>query len=101
MVVGVSHIYAVLYPFFVFTAVKLAPLLLGPGVRASIGLPRILKFPCKRTGIFSIISGRSLGCADSWVAGDLLFPYTFLLIGRGQTEQNLVFGRRPDCPTLR
>ena len=87
---GVRHIHAVLYRFFVFPAVKLAPQVLGPGVRARSGIPKIIKFPCRQTGRVVSICGRSLGCTASGVAGDLLVLGTFLFQDRGQSDQNLV-----------
>ena len=38
MVVGLRHIHAVMYPFFVFPALKLAQLILEFGVRSCSGL---------------------------------------------------------------
>ena len=90
MVVGVRHIHAVLYPFFVFTAVKLLPLVLGPGVRACSGIPDILIFLFRRTGRVARICGRSLGLTARRAAGDLLFLSPLLFQGRGQSNQNLV-----------
>ena len=90
LVVGVRHIHAVMYPFFVLPAVKLAPLVLGPGSRARSGLTKIPKFVCSQNGIVSSICGRSLGCTTSGVSGTLLVLGTFLLQGRGQSDHNLV-----------
>ena len=69
MFVGVRHIHAVLYPFLVFPEMKLAPLVLGPGVRARSALPNNIKFLCRRAGRFASLSGSSLGFTDSGVSG--------------------------------
>ena len=90
MVVGVRHIHAVLYPFFVFPFVKLAPLVFRPGVRARSGLPDNIKFSCRQTGRVASLCGRSLGCNESGVSGDLLVLSTLRFQGRGQNDQNLV-----------
>ena len=90
VVVGMRHIHAVVYPFFVFPSVKLASLVLGPGVRARSGLTNILKFSCRCTGRVASLCGRILGCTASGVVGDILVIGTFLFQGRGQSDQNLV-----------
>ena len=87
---GVRHIHAVLYPFFVFPAVKLAPLLLGPGIMACCGLPNVLKFPCRRTSRVARLCCRYLGSTFIKVSGDLLVLGTFLFQGYVQSKQNLV-----------
>ena len=69
MVMWVRHLHAVLYPFFVFPAVNIAPLVLGPGVRARSSLPNNIKFLCRRAGRFASLSGSSLGFTDSGVSG--------------------------------
>ena len=89
VVVGVRYIHALLYPFFVFTDMKLAPLVLGHGTRAHIGLSDIFKFPCRRTDRVSRLCGRSLGRTASRVVGDFPVLITFLFQVRGQSNQNL------------
>ena len=69
---------------------KLAPLVIGPGVRVHSDLPNTLKFLCRRTGRVVSLCGRSLGCTASGVSGDLIFLGTLLLQGRSQSEQKLV-----------
>ena len=90
MVVGVIHIHAVLYHFFVFPAVNLAPLVLGPSSRARSGIPDIPKFRCRRTGRVARLCVSSLGCTASRVDGALLILGTFLFQGRSQINHNLV-----------
>ena len=90
MVAGVMHINAIMYPFFVLPAVKLSPLVLGPGIRARSGLPEIRKFTCMRTGRVASLCGMSLGCTASGISGTLLVLGRLLLQGRGQSDQNLV-----------
>ena len=90
MVVGVRHRHAILHPFVIFPAMKLAPLILGPGIRARSGLPDIIKFPCRRNGRFVRICGRSIGHTAIRVAWDLLFLGTLLFKGHGQSNHNLV-----------
>ena len=91
MVVGVRYIHAVLYPFVFFPDVKLAPLLLGSGVRARSGLPDIFKFPCRLNGRVSRLRGISLGFTAGRVSGDLLVLEMFLFQGFGKSNQKLVF----------
>ena len=69
---------------------KLAPIVLGPGIRSCNGLPDILKLTCRWTGRVASLCGRSLDCTDSGVSGDLVVLGKFLLQGRGQSDQNLV-----------
>ena len=83
MVVGV-------YPLFVFPAMKLSPLVLGPGIRARSGIPDILKFTCRWAVRVARLCGRSLGRTDSRVSGPLIVIVKFLFQGRGQSNQNLV-----------
>ena len=90
MVLGVRNIHTVMYPFFVFTAVEIAPLVLGPSIRARRGLPGINKFACRRTGRVARLCGRSLGQTSSRVDGDLRILLTFLFQGHGQSNKNLV-----------
>ena len=77
MVVGVRHMHAVLYPFLVLPSMNLAPLVLGPGVRARSGLPKTLKFSCRRTDRVASLYVRSLGCNYSGFVRDLLFLARF------------------------
>ena len=90
MVVGVNHVHTVLYNFFVFPTVKLAPIVLGPGIRARSGLLDILKCICRKTGRVARICGRILGHTTSRVSRDLIVLDNFLVQGRGQSNQNLV-----------
>ena len=69
---------------------KLAPLVLGPGIRECSGLPNILKFPCRRTDRVVRLCGRSHGRTGSRVSGSLLVFGTFMFEGRGQSNQNRV-----------
>ena len=90
VVVGVRHLHAVLYTFFAFPAMNLAPFVLGPGIRARSGIPKILKSPCRRTGRVSSLCCRSIGHTAVRFAGALLVLGTFLFQGRGQSNHNLV-----------
>ena len=93
VVVGLSHIHAVLYPFFFFPAVNHAPLVLGPGIRARGNLPDILKFPCRQAGRVSRICVRILGRTYSRVGRALLVLGTLLIQGHIQSNQNIVVVR--------
>ena len=69
---------------------KIAPIVLGPGIRARSGPPNILKFPCRRTGRVARLCVSSLGCTANGVARAFLVLGPFLFQGRGQSNQNLV-----------
>ena len=86
MVVGVGHIHAVLHPFVIFPTVEFAPLILGSGIRARIGLSEIFEFPCRRTSRVARLRVNSLGCA----AGYIPVPGTLLFKVCDQINQNLV-----------
>ena len=90
VVVGLRYIHAVLYPFFVFPSVNIAPLVLGPSIRAHSGIPNILKFTCRRADRVVRLCGRSHGRTGSRVSGSLLVLGTFMFEGRGQSNQNRV-----------
>ena len=81
---------AVLYPFLVFTAVKLAPLVLGLVITSHSGLPDILKFPCRRTGRVTRLCRGGLGSTASMVDRALIVLGTLLFQGHSKRNQNLV-----------
>ena len=69
---------------------KLAPLILGSGIRACSGLPEVFGFLCRRTGRVSRLCGRSLGRTAGRFSRALLVLVTFLFQGYGQSNQNLL-----------
>ena len=69
---------------------KLAPLILGPGVRAHSGLPDILKFSFRQTGRVTRLRGKILGRTSGRVVGAIFVPGTFMFQGCGKSNQNLV-----------
>ena len=69
---------------------NLAPLALVPGIRSHSGLPGIIKYPCRQTGIVASLCGRILCRTASRFAGSLLVIGAFLFQGRGQINQNRV-----------
>ena len=83
------HIHAVLHLFVIVPTVKLAPLVLGSGIRSHSGLPDILEFSCRRTSKVARLRGRSLGRAAVRVVGDIIFLGMLLFKGCGQSNQNL------------
>ena len=85
-----GHIHAVLYPFVVFTSVKLAPLIFGSGIRARSGILDIFKFPCRRTGRVDRFRGSSISCAAGGVDGSLLVLGKFVFKVCSQSNWNLV-----------
>ena len=88
VVVGVEHIHAVLHSFAIFPAMKLAPLVIGSGIRARSGITK--KKNGRHTGRVSRLRGSSLGRAAGRVVGYLLVIGTFLFKGCGEINQNLV-----------
>ena len=90
MVVRVGHIHAALYPFVIFPAMELAPLILGSGIGACSGFLEVFEFLCRRTGRFARLRGSSLGCAADRFTGALLVLGKFLFKGCGQSNQNLI-----------
>ena len=89
LVVGVRHIHAVMYPFVVFPAVKLAALVLGSSIRSRSDLPGIFKLSCRRTGRVASLRVRSIGLASGRFSGGLLVIGTFLFQGCVKSNQNL------------
>ena len=69
---------------------NLAPLALVPSIRSHSGLPGIIKYTCRQTGIVASLCGRSLCRTASRFAGSLLVIGAFLFQGRVQNNQNLV-----------
>ena len=90
MVVRVGHTYSALHPFVIFTAVELAPLVIGSDIGARSGFPNIFEFPCRRSGRVARLRGSSLGHAASRVIRDLLVLGMFLFKGCVQINNKLI-----------
>ena len=54
MVVRVDHIHANIYPFVMFPAIDLAPLVIASGIEAHSVIANIFEFLCRRTSRISI-----------------------------------------------
>ena len=54
MVVRVNHIHANIYPFVIFPAIDLAPLLIASGIEARSVIANIFEFMCRQTSIVAI-----------------------------------------------